>query len=619
MPFLTAGPATVEILVGNDVGTDMVERVQQVWNETQSGLTSEGVTSCAECVHRIEFVEQPKSCRNYHSVGPLTKAVDGVWSMALLSDQVLEVVKKSGGYSNRSFYVRKHAVVDGTDPKFGEPGFAEFAIKHWRKVCDICVNRFVKHDSIAVPNALDTAKSEAKFKYKWHGDWLTAYHQLPLAEESRQYTEHPSPGLGVNVQYARVPQGLRGASQRMVRCATALFGDLPRTVTFYDNVAGGGDTVEEFFESFAAFLRKCKAHNVKIKASSLMFGLTTMPFIGHLVVPGGVTIDPSLQLGLRTMEFPSSKATVGSFARSVSWMRPFLPASFPNYARILFDYEKGKETEQSAREAYEVIQGMLREPSVLKEFSPELETQLNIDYSLMAIAGGVRQLHHDGNWYPTMMASRSLTEEERTRIRNSSTTGEMVASVWGLRRFKPWLAPLKRFRLWSDSGNLTWLKSSTSISALRARSLIEKDYSLDQICLSHVAGRKNWVDAMSRDEKAPPPGYVDWTLESDDALQLAVLVPDIVMSFGTDEFAAGEIDAIKGVVVDVHGVVTSEGRNLVPRGMRRMVFDSVHIPTQGTHRPLDVTLQIMKSHYKWRNMDRDCIQAWRRCGLAFSP
>jgi len=86
-----------------------------------------------------------------------------------------------------------------------------------------------------------------------------------------------------------------------------------------------------------------------------------------------------------------------------------------------------------------------------------------------------------------------------------------------------------------------------------------------------------------------------------------------VMGFARSEFSDVELAAMDGVETK-DGVLVRDGKNVVPMAMRRAVFDSVHIPSaQSTHRPLDLTLQVLKECYRWRNLDRDCIRAFRRC------
>ena len=138
-----------------------------------------------------------------------------------------------------------------------DPQFADIVLKSFRKVVDLSINSAVVPDTYPCPDPFECASDVSQFgDVFWCADLSEGYHQIILSPESRHLTEHQSV-LG-NVSYARLPQGLVGASQRMQRCNDALFGRLSKTKGFYDNLAGGEFSFADLLKNLIAFLEVCK-------------------------------------------------------------------------------------------------------------------------------------------------------------------------------------------------------------------------------------------------------------------------------------------------------------------------------------------------------------------------
>jgi hypothetical protein len=278
---------------------------------------------------------------------------------------------------------------------------------------------------------------------------------------------------------------------------------------------------------------------------------------------------------------------------------------------VLLDFSNGKATEEEAEAAFAEVAGLLKNPKVLKDWDASLVTHVIIDYSKTAISVTVEQKHEEG-WLPCFYMSRKLTPAEVKAAGRDSMKGESYALLWPLKVLKPWLATLPWFYVSSDSGNLSWLRSSMSDHSLRVRSKVEEDYSLSQLRLSHVPGLRNKADAASRDENAAE-------AEMGDEIVFAVMpitVPDWApqkADFTVEEL--NSLNAMAGVAVRGQVVLLSRlglERIVVPEGARYHLWLQVHV-VEGLHLSLAMTSEALLGTFWWPGVSRDVRLAWRRC------
>ena len=463
-------------------------------------------------------------------------------------------------------------------------------------------------DVSPVPNLWVTAKESSGYHYYVILDWKDAYHQLVLALASRAFTTH---GCGGRLaRYAGVPQGLVGAAQRMQRCAQAVFGHIENVVCVYDNVLIRTHLFDECLVVFEEVLQTAIKHGIVLKLKELIIGTASVPFVGHTVGRAGHSMDDRLRRGLLAMQWPLSRSLAGSYARSVGWMRLYLKKSAAPLG-VLLDFSRGKVAEKEAEVAFEEVAGLLRKPEVLKDWDASLQTHVIIDYSKTAISVTVEQ-KHEGGWLPCFYLSRKLTQAEMAAAGRDSMKGEAYALLWPLKVLKPWLAELPWFYISSDSGNLSWLRSSMSDHSLRVRSKVEEDYSLSQLRLAHVPGLRNKADAASRDENAAEPEVGDEVIFA----VVPVAVPDWApqkTDFTEEEL--NSLNARSGVQVRGQVVVYAHlglERVVVPEAARYQLWLQVHV-VEGLHLSLAMTSEALLGTFWWPGVSRDVRLAWRRC------
>ena len=94
-------------------------------------------------------------------------------------------------------------------------------------------------------------------------------------------------------------------------------------------MVGFGDTNEEAArdhdQNLDAILQRCKENNIKLNEKKVRLRLKEVPFIGHLLTPGGLCVDPNKVQTIHNMPFPKDVAAVQRLQGLVQYFSKFLP------------------------------------------------------------------------------------------------------------------------------------------------------------------------------------------------------------------------------------------------------------------------------------------------------
>ena len=120
---------------------------------------------------------------------------------------------------------------------------------------------------------------------------------------------------------------------------------------------------------------------------------------------------------------------------------------------------------------------MCTEGLALRHFDPLRPTLVNTDWSNHGIGAVLGQTNEEGQEYIVACISRSLNKHEANY---SSYEGEMLAAVWAIKTFRPYLLGLK-FEVVTDHSPLQWLMSNLELTGKHARwalALQEYDFTI---------------------------------------------------------------------------------------------------------------------------------------------
>jgi hypothetical protein len=276
--------------------------------------------------------------------------------------------------------------------------------------------------------------------------------------------------------------------------------------------------------------------------------------IWDVISERGVLPDKTKTKAIEDFPTPQNVKQLKRFLGLMSYYRRFIPRfstiASPLHQLLKKDakYEWTDKQEQAFRglQSRLISPPILRYPDYSREFIPTTD----------ASSEGVRAVLSQGKIgkdLPIAFASRSLNKAERNY---NTTEKELLAIVWGVRYFRPYLFGTK-FTIVTDHKPLTWIASVKDPRSRLLRWRIKLEEYNYEIVFTKGASNTN-ADALSR---------------------------------------ISQLAAATGV--------TEEKRQLVTDEETKNILYEYHDSPVGGHRGMNRTLREIKKKYEWPNMKRE--------------
>jgi hypothetical protein len=218
------------------------------------------------------------------------------------------------------------------------------------------------------------------------------------------------------------------------------------------------------------------------------FHTTSTEYLGYLVTPGGITIDPARVKTIQQWPEPTSVHEIRVFIGFLNYYRRFIK-KFGGIAAPLneltkkdpADVRKGhqlwkKENQkidigEAAREAFYQLRNSFLEIPILAHWEPDRPTRVETDASGIAISGILSQLEtgtaSKGQWRPVAFYSKKMTD---TEMRYDTHDGKLLAIQESLMVWRHYLEGLKdSFKVITDHANLRYFMKTKTLSRRQTR------------------------------------------------------------------------------------------------------------------------------------------------------
>ena len=187
----------------------------------------------------------------------------------------------------------------------------------YRAVVDFrMLNKRISIESVPLPDIHSAFHWFAKAKYFTTLDLNQAYHQIPLSEASKPLTAFCTDW---NLyQYTRVPFGLATGAQVLSRLLDRVFQDIKFKFVYHylDDVVIYSESFEEHLEHIRLVLERLRQAGLTVKPQKVVFATHEISFLGHVVSPGCVRIDPERTKRIRDFPVPRDVRGICSFYRN---------------------------------------------------------------------------------------------------------------------------------------------------------------------------------------------------------------------------------------------------------------------------------------------------------------
>lgn len=582
---------------------DQREQVVQLCKRFPEVLTKKlGLTDLME--YRIRLLSNKVERSHPYKLAPpkmdiLRETVD-----RLLEQGVIEPSRAS--YASPAFLVPK-------------PGGKSRMVIDYRKV-----NAHIDVEAVPLPDLHSAFDWFGRAKYFTVFDLNSAYHQIPLAPESRDVTSFCVPW---NLyRFRTVPMGIAVGAQTLTRLLDSIFHDLKFKYVFnyLDDLLVYSEDWESHLSHLEEVLNRLKVAKLTVNPEKVKFAQSEISFLGHLVSSQGIRIDPERTQGIRDFPAPRDVKGISRFVGMVGFYRKFIPNVSELCAPLNKLRKKGASFVwgEEQQKAFESLREAIMSPPVLRMPDFTRPFVLQTDASSQAL-GAVLSQEIDGTRQPVAFASRTLSPQEK----KSSTVYELECAgvVFGINKFRRYLEHAE-FILETDNMALSWCLAHPRQLGKIGRWVAQ--ISSLKFQTRHLRGSLNVVaDTLSRmysethdqpEETVPVASVLlQFPLAFTDIAQYQLDDPELGPILR--ELQAGNPHApyllSKGALCCRPQKGNRSPKVVLPSTLIPMVFSFFHSSPMGGHLGIMKTIAKIRTHFIWKGMDREIAGRVRSCNL----
>ena len=383
-------------------------------------------------------------------------------------------------------------------------------------------------------------------------------------------------------------------------------------IVYLDDIVIYSANEDEHIEHVKWVLDRLLENMLFISLEKCKWFATEIDFLGFIIFPEVVRMQPSKVESIRSWPAPASINEIQQFIGPCNFYRRFLK-HFGKIAEPLTSMLKGSEYRKTGRkrrrstsrsgrlpgqpndfltpEAYEAfirLRNAFLEAPVLMHFDPSKPIRVETDASDKALGAILCQQDKDGHWHPVAYNSRKLIPAER----NYETHDKELLAI--VHAFKVWRHYLQGARhdilVLTDHRNLSRFMTTTSLSQRQVR--WAQELSRYHFKIDYRPGVKNPADGLSRR-------------------------PDLMDSTSVD---FEENRTILGQLQDSlrrgrdSGLTSSEGVKFVGTGLASELLKAVPTKTSGRglapKKELSTAVQVLSARSLWDATAKAPVAGW---------
>ncbi|KAJ1571866.1 hypothetical protein NDA12_006538 [Ustilago hordei] len=220
-------------------------------------------------------------------------------------------------------------------------------------------------------------------------------------------------------EYLVMPFGLANAPAHFQSFINDIFQDIIGiyVVVYLDDFLIFSDTEEAHVKHVTEVLTRLRSNRLFAKLSKCEFHTKTVEFLGYIIKPMGIEMDPEKVHTVKEWPMPESIHDIQRFLGFANFYQRFI-AHFAHIAKPLtalvkpIERFKKFELPEEAQQAFHKLIQAFTSAGVLQHFDYHLPTRLETDASDFAIAGVLKQ-EHEGQWHPVAFYSRKMSSAEK--------------------------------------------------------------------------------------------------------------------------------------------------------------------------------------------------------------
>ena len=323
------------------------------------------------------------------------------------------------------------------------------------------LNAVTVRDSYPIPRMDEYIDSLGESTVFTTLDCNSGYWQIPVAPRDREKTTFVChSGL---YQYRRMPFGLTNAPATFQRTLDIILAPYKWSscLVYLDDVIIFSKDVESHFSHVERVLSALRSAGVTLKLAKCDWFTSTVKYLGHVIQPGTLGIDPVATKALRNLEHPRTQTELRSFLGLCNVYRRFIRDYTRTAAPLNARLKKGQPFnlepfELEEVEAFDRLIHTILSPPILALPVKGLPYSVDTDACDKQVGAALFQEYgtgDDSSRKPIGFWSRTLASAEKNY---STTEKECLAVVWAVKTLRPYLQG-KHFTVHSDHASLRWL------------------------------------------------------------------------------------------------------------------------------------------------------------------
>ncbi|XP_027183938.1 uncharacterized protein LOC113782233 [Coffea eugenioides] len=325
----------------------------------------------------------------------------------------------------------------------------------WRQCIDYRrLNAVTKKDHFPLPFIDQMIERLVSRVYYCFLDGFSGYFQIAIAPEDQEKTTFTCP-FGT-FAYRRMPFGLYNAPATFQRCMVSIFSEYVEKIieVFMDDFSVYGDSFDECLDNLALILKRCIEANLVLNWEKCHFMVDHGIVLGHVVLARGIEVDKAKVDIISALPYPASVREVRSFLGHAGFYWRFIK-DFSKIGAPLFKLlqkDVAYDFTEECKVAFDRLRESLTSPLVIQPPDWSIPFEIMCDASDYAV-GAVLGQRIGRAAHAIYYASKALNG---TQLNYSTTEKELLAVVFALEKFRPYLLGAKVI-IFSDHAALRYL------------------------------------------------------------------------------------------------------------------------------------------------------------------
>jgi transposase InsO family protein len=356
-------------------------------------------------------------------------------------------------------------------------------------------------DVYPIPNAQYLRDKLGKAKIYTKLDQRNAFNLIRIAKGQEWKTAFVLPsGLW---EYTVMPFGLTNAPATCQRQNDEILRPCDSfAICYLDDILIYSEREEDHEGHVLKVLEALRKVDSRLKLPKCEFGVRKVTFLGYVIEPGRMSMDPEKIEAVQNWETPTNVKDVQSLLGFANFCRQFI-AGYSEMVRPLTELTKKDlkfEWTPKCEAAFQEIKKRFTEAPILQNYDPDLQCIVESDASDTCMGAVLLQRGKDDKLHPTAYFSKKMSPPEQNYGVGEK---ELLGIIKCLKHWKPYLMGARhQVVVLTDHQNL---RTFTTTKVLDERRLVRwaQELASFDILIKHIPGTENpRADALSR-----KPGY----------------------------------------------------------------------------------------------------------------